>query len=99
MLLLAGMIAVIMGCSAGSALVGKWKLEEGQPTYNNIEDMELLKDGTGIVDGVGISWKVDKGRVYFTASSLGAFAYDYKISGDILTLTEDGKSLTYKKSK
>jgi hypothetical protein len=38
----------LAGCtgSGSSALVGMWALEPGQPTRGNIEDMELLKDGT-----------------------------------------------------
>jgi len=97
MLLLAGMIAVIAGCGGGLALVGRWELEHGQPTRGNIEAMELLKDGTGIVDEVGVSWKVDNGRFYITAS-LGASAYDYKVSGETLTLTDkNNTSLTYRK--
>jgi len=86
--------------SGGSkaALVGRWSLERGQPTRGNIEDLELLKDGTGIVDGEGGTWKVESGRFYFIASSGEAVAYDYGISGVILTLTDDDDtSLTYRK--
>jgi len=84
--------------SGGSkALVGRWALEPGQPTHGNVEDMELLKDGTGIVDGQGISWKVENDCFYVT-HSLKAAAWGYKISGSTLTLTtDDGKNLTYKK--
>ena len=61
--------------------------------------MELLKDGTGIVDGMGVTWKTEKGRLFFIAS-LGAGANDYKISGTTLTLTtDDGQKIIYKKRK
>ena len=88
---------VLIACSGSSALAGRWAIEPGQPTRDNIEDMELLKDGTGIVDKVGISWKVDNGRFYIT-HPLRAGSWGYKISGKTLTLiTDDGTSLTYKK--
>jgi len=85
--------------SGGSkaALIGRWSLEPGQPTRGNIEDLELLKDGTAIVDGEGGTWKVESGRFYFLAA-VGALAYDYGVSGAILTLTDDdGTTLTYRK--
>jgi len=88
----------LIACGGSSSLVGRWALEPGQPTRGNIEKMELLKDGTGIVDGVGITWKVEKSRFYITAA-FGAESWGYKISGGILTLTtDDGTSLTYKKN-
>jgi len=96
MVLVIGM--TVVGCGGGSsALVGKWALEPGQPTRGNIEDMELLKDGTGIVDSTGVTWKVENGRFYVTAT-LGAESFGYNISGGTLTLTkDDGTSLKYKK--
>jgi len=85
--------------SGGSkaSLVGRWSLERGQHTRGNIEDLELLKDGTAIVDGEGGTWKVEDGRFYFLATG-GAVAYDYYVSGETLTLTDDDDtSLTYRK--
>jgi hypothetical protein len=82
-----------------SALVGRWEIEEGQPTDGIIEDMELLKDGTGIVDEMGVTWKIESGRLYLTSPVI-AGAFDYKISGGSLTLTgNDGQKTTYKKKK
>jgi len=93
-------LSLLSGCGSGSsALVGKWSIEPGQPTRGVIEDMELLKDGTGIMDDMGVTWKTESGRFYYTAS-LGAGACNYKISGATLTLTNDrGQSTTYKKRK
>jgi hypothetical protein len=92
------LVFFLVACGGGSsALVGKWALEPGQPTSGNIEDMELLKDGTGIVDGAGITWKVENGRFYVTHPLIAA-SWAYKISGETLVLTDDdGESLTYKK--
>jgi hypothetical protein len=79
-----------------SALVGRWHLVEG-PTRGNPEDMELLKDGTGIIDKAGITWKIGNGRFYMI-HPLQAESWSYTASGSTLTLTKaDGTILKYKK--
>jgi len=74
-------------------------------------DMELLKDGTGIqachssgipgdVWGRGFTYKTEGSRFYFFLHhiTVGAGAWNYKISGSTLTLTnDDSQSVTYKK--
>jgi TonB family protein len=70
--------------SGKSALVGRWQLVEGR----GLGGMELLNDGTGIVNGEGITWKVEKDRFYVTGSS-SAFSCSYKISGSVLKLIMD----------
>ena len=42
--------------------------------------MELLSDGTGIVDGEAITWRVENGRLFLMGSRGGAGAFDYEIS-------------------
>jgi len=88
----------LTACGGGSsALVGKWSLEPGQQTLRYVfEDMEIFKDGTGIIDGIGVRWKAENGRFYVTNPFIASL--DYKISWRTLTLTENGgRSLTYKK--
>ena len=100
------LLFTLAGCGGGSsALVGKWKIEDGQPRRNHdikLEDMELLKDGTGIIDQLKIIWKAEKGRFFVTVTIFGtevSEAFDYKISRSKLTLTDnDGESITYKKA-
>jgi hypothetical protein len=58
-LLMAAM--VLAGCSESSALVGKWHSKEN--------DLELSKDGTGILDKAGFTWKTENGRFYFNFTS------------------------------
>jgi hypothetical protein len=89
---------ILAGCNDGSsALAGRWHLVEG-PTSGNPEDMELLKDGTGIVDKAGITWKTENGRFYLT-HPLVAASWSYTVSGPTLTLTkDDGTILKYKKN-
>ena len=94
--------------SGGTAIVGKWAIAPGQqkftehrftpPTPVFAEKIELLKDGTGIIDSMGGTWKTEKGRFYFTAP-LGAVAYDYTISGSTLTLKNDKGRAKYRRQR
>ena len=84
----------LIGCtgSGTSALAGRWVQEAGQ-------SIELSKDGAGIVDGRdSITWTTEKGRLMLRGAWGGGVAFDYKISGSTLTLTDDsGRSVRYKK--
>jgi hypothetical protein len=88
------LIFSLAACGGGSsALAGRWVDEEANQT------MELLKDGTGIAYGEGLTWKVENNRIYLTAQGQ-AMSFGYKISGATLILTDDNeRSYTYKKSK
>jgi hypothetical protein len=82
---------VLAGCSGSSALVGKWVPESGGST------LELLKDGIGITGNQSFTWVAQKGRLIITQGTNVA-AWDYTVSGSILTLTDDnGRSQTLKK--
>ena len=76
----------VLGCNEKSALVGRWTLKEG-PTYNNPEEMVLFKDGTGIVDGAGITWNIDNHYLYIT-HPLGSASWYYDVSSSRLTLSD-----------
>ena len=79
-----------------SELVGNWVIVEGK-TKDSPENMELFRDGTGVVDKATVSWKVEDKR-FVILSSLMGMACDYKISGSELILTyDDGKSGTFVK--
>jgi len=81
-----------------SALVGRWIHESGA-TRNKPENLELLKDGTGVCDEMSISWKVD-GKRLIILSSLQGLACDYNVSSTRLVLFyDDGTSATFKKLK
>ena len=81
--------------AADDNLSGRWFLTEGQGS----PEMELLKDGTGIVDGIGITWKTENDRFYLFYSQR-AEAWSYKVSGITLTLSkDDGTILKYAGTK
>jgi hypothetical protein len=81
-------------CGGGkSVLVGKWLLVEGR----GFDDVELLKDGTGIVDKNEVKWKVEKNRIYVT-NPMQAMSFDYQLVDSKLTLTDDdGNIFVYMK--
>jgi len=97
-----------------SALLGKWTLVESVDADVISASIELFKDGTGVgkvkVKGgddvpMTISWKlVENKRLVMTADAMGLIsvseAYDYEISGNRLTLTDDkGEKEIYVRSK
>jgi hypothetical protein len=98
---LLGMVAVLLaaglsGCGGGgkSALAGTWFLIEGGDRLVPLK-CELLRDGTGFALDQAITWKTEKNRVYITHPYL-AMAFDYKLSGSKLTLSDDtGKTHVY----
>jgi len=97
----AAILAVcLLGCGGGnkpSGLVGQWIFADGYQ-YSKIERVELFSDGTGVVDGGSVTWKVENKRLVILSSSLG-IAADYKLSGYEVVLTyDDGKSATFVKN-
>jgi len=91
---------IVVGCGGASSLVGRWVPEHGGEAPSGLPDnLELFKDGTGVCEGMSISWKVENGRFILTSSLIGN-AWNYKMSDNKLTLTDDkGKSITYTKQK
>jgi uncharacterized protein (TIGR02145 family) len=92
----------VLGCGGGdkpSELVGHWVHYDGA-TRGVPEDIELFKDGTGVVDGGSITWKVENKRLALL-SALNALACDYKVSGYTLFLiySEERNALFVKKDK
>jgi len=80
---------------SASALVGRWYLDKGPSGYP--KDVDLLKDGTGIAEDAGFTWKIENGRFYIIHPFFGLSAI-YNISGSTLTLTKDnGEVLIYLK--
>jgi hypothetical protein len=101
---LVGIIVLVMvigfsmtACGGGkTALSGTWFLIEGRGS-NIPAKCELLKDGTGFALDQAITWKTENNRLYIIHPSL-AMAFDYKISGEKLNLSNDeGKNFVYVK--
>jgi uncharacterized protein (TIGR02145 family) len=107
-LLLAAVLAVGALCLSGcggdgkpSALVGQWVFVSGDdpPPKGSSGSMELFKDGTGVIEGVSVTWKVENKRLVMFAGN-GGNTSNYNVSGYELTITEDdGKSNVFVKKE
>lgn len=87
MVAIIGMNLLFTACSSASRLDGQWVSES---EYSDFEAMTLYSDGTGIADGVSISWQVDETTGELIISHIfGTDEYTYSISGDTLYLDED----------
>jgi len=96
----AAMVFTLSSCDIGSnpsSLVGQWEHASGAK-YNKPEDIELFKDGTGLLDKkASISWKVENKRLVMLSSQIG-YSCNYKVSGYELTLDyDDGTSAIFVK--
>jgi uncharacterized protein (TIGR02145 family) len=77
-------------------LVGHW-IYVGGSGKGPEKSVELLSNGTGTADGVGLAWKVENKRLVLSASGAGLSA-GYKVSGHELVLTYyNQKSATFVK--
>jgi uncharacterized protein (TIGR02145 family) len=83
-----------------SNLVGQWIFADG---YRNSKvpekSVELFSNGTGVVDGISVTWKVENKRLMILTSSIGIVT-DYKVSGYELVFTYDNEeSATFVKKE
>jgi len=85
---------VLVFCNSGggsatpSELVGQWEHASGE-TEGKPENLELFKDGTGVVDGeASVTWKVENKR-FVILSPLFALSCNYEVSGYELALAYD----------
>jgi uncharacterized protein (TIGR02145 family) len=99
-LLLAVLAVCVSNCGAqgasATALVGHWVYvsgaKDGKP-----EVLELFKDGTGVVDEMSVTWKVDNKRLALL-SQIRGISCDFKVAGYELTLVyNDGDSAVFVK--
>lgn len=82
-----GVSLLITSCSSGSRLEGQWVCETVHSGYP--DSMTLNSDGTGLADGMSISWWVDETTDEFNFSyALASHDYAYSVSGDTLYLDD-----------
>jgi len=84
-----GSVCVSGGAEKPAALVGQWVFAEGYRDSKVAKtNVEMFSDGTGVVDGASMTWKVENKRLMILTSNIG-IACDYKVSGYELTLMYD----------
>ena len=79
------MMFTLAACSSNSKLVGQWVEVEG----NGVADSFILReDGSASIEGWSGEWRIDEGKLYVANVLDGGEYYNYKISGNKLTLIE-----------
>jgi uncharacterized protein (TIGR02145 family) len=76
------------GGGGGGNVVGQWEMVFDGST------MELFKDGTGSYNSQTINWRVD-GKRFIISDGQNTMANDYKVSGSVLTLSDDDGVMRY----
>lgn len=87
-IILAGALLTVSltACGSSNKLVGRWEGER------NFKELEFFKDGTyksNYTNYFG-SYTAEDGRLRLGGVLVEDLIYDYKISGDTLTLYDDG---------
>ena len=90
-------LPLLIGCGGSashpSALVGIWVEENGNGA------IELLRDGSGITDGIyAITWKADSRRLYITTAYQQTMVSNYSVSQTTLITRGDGEVVTFRKA-
>jgi hypothetical protein len=75
---------VFISCDGSSKLLGAWEEESSGET------LELLKNGDGFYDGIGIKWRTEGNQLILTAPDGTTISSEYKVDGKTLYLTTDG---------
>lgn len=90
--------SIVFGQADVPAFVGRWFPEINKKAPSGLpDDLGLLEDGTGMVEGTSIRWELKNKRFIFTSSGR-VFTYNYKLSNSTLILTDDkGQSEKYSK--
>lgn len=82
------MVFVVSACSS-SKLVGFWNYDSKSDSAHSIdfpEEMVLESNGDCRVEGFTGSWQAKDGIISFSIEWAGSFRYNYKVSGNKLTL-------------
>jgi len=90
-----------------SELLDSWVYVSGHSNFKEYKKMELFQDGTGLVNGVPVSWRIDNRRSNkrLVVSFEGVWSLwrwsecEYKVSGYELTLFEDYEESFHKHTR
>lgn len=97
-LILVLLLTPLAGCG-GSKVVGKWTEASGKGVKGDFSNsIAFFSDGTFQAENVGGRCTLEKNTLKLKFDLFGAScSYEYKVSGDTLTLKADGRSIQYKK--
>lgn len=85
----------LVGCGGQKTLDGHYTVDT--PTYNFPKTLNFESDGDcDYNDTLGITYKIEDGKLRFYLGAISE-VYDFSKSGNKITLTKDGQSVTYSK--
>ena len=87
--------SLMVGCG-GNSLVGKWKpaTASGRAPYGFPDDITFFSDGTIVLDDMNGKYFIDGKQLRLTYSWVGE-VYDFKVSGNKLTLKQNDTIVDY----
>lgn len=93
--LVAASLFALVGCGSTKTLSGHYTVDT--PTYNFPKTLNFESDGDcDYNDTLGITYKIEDGRLRFYLGAISE-VYDFTKSGNKITLSKDGQSVTYSK--
>lgn len=97
LLLTLAIVVALCACGGGSALKGAWAAEGGRAPSGFPDSIEFFNDGKCAADGMSAEYKLEGNRLMLSVMGI-AYMFDYKLSGGVLTLSDDYASADYHKS-
>ena len=86
----------LVGCGGQKTLVGHYTADNATSGFPKTLNFE--KDGDcDYNDTLGITYKIEDGKLRFYLGAISE-AYDFSKSGNKITLSKDGESVTYTKN-
>ncbi len=100
LLVLLVVMCLLSACgSSASSLVGEWEAVDYSSDIwvsSFPGEIRIMNDGDISLDSVAGTYTIDGNTINITAS-WEALSYDFSVSGDTLTLSNNKKSVEYKK--
>ena len=96
-------LCLCVGCTNAKKIIGTWENEQTVLGVVTKNAYTFFEDGSGIMSTVlgvelDFTYKIEGDKLYITTTVLSiedTETYTVKISGDTLTLTQDGKAHIY----
>lgn len=78
------LISFFVACGNENKLEGTWDCEQVVTGYP--DSLTLNEDGTGVGDGISLSWHTEGDTLYVDGNYIDSYKYTYSVSGNILRL-------------
>ena len=97
------LVAVLMLASCGKAkkvsIAGSWSADSGSETVYLFNEDGTGKISIGTTVSKSFTYETNDNTLKIVTEILGQKEYTYSIDGDVLTMTRNNESVTYRKQK